>query len=107
MGLFKRSETKPIRDFYTNEVLEPSDVSIDHFIPWSYMYSDDLWNLVITSKSNNSKKSNKTVEKVYLEKLKQQNEHLLQILDDQSFKSILEEALDHHYLDKFYQDFTL
>jgi hypothetical protein len=105
--LLKLYETKPIRDFYTDDVLDPSDVSIDHFIPWSYMYSDDLWNLVITSKSNNARKSNKGVEKAYLEKLKQQNEQLMQILDDSPFKSHLEEALDYHYLDKFYQDFTL
>lgn len=105
--LLKLYERKPIRDFYTDEVLELGDVSVDHFIPWSFMYSDDLWNLVITSKSNNSKKSNKRVEKEYLDKLKQQNEQLIHLLQDPSLKSVLIDALEHHYLEKFYADFTL
>ena len=47
-----------IIDFYTGDILEQNDISLDHVIPWSFMYSDDIWNLVITSKSVNSKKSN-------------------------------------------------
>lgn len=32
---------KPI-DFYTGEELQPDDISVDHVIPWSFMYSDDI-----------------------------------------------------------------
>ena len=45
-------------DFYTEKVLDDNDISVDHVIPWSFMYSDNIWNLVLTSKSNNSSKSN-------------------------------------------------
>lgn len=34
------------------------DVSIDHFVPWSFVAHDELWNLVPTTKSLNSSKSN-------------------------------------------------
>ena len=40
------------------KVLQENDISVYHVIPLSFMYSDDIWNLVLTSKSNNSSKSN-------------------------------------------------
>ena len=56
--LLKEFEGKEIIDFYTGNPISYNDISIDHVIPWSFMYSDDIWNLVITSKSINSSKSN-------------------------------------------------
>ena len=32
--------------FICGEKIEDSELGIDHVIPWSYMYSDDLWNRV-------------------------------------------------------------
>lgn len=32
---------KPI-DFYTGDELDMDDISVDHVIPWSFMYSDDI-----------------------------------------------------------------
>ena len=51
---------KPIVNIYSinNDFLSINDVSIDHFIPWSYVAHDELWNLVPTTRSLNSKKSN-------------------------------------------------
>ena len=48
----------PVTDIYTGELLTTRGLSIDHFIPWSYVASDELWNLIPTSKSVNSSKSN-------------------------------------------------
>lgn len=48
-----------IKNIYTNEKLYNSDFSIDHFIPWSFVLHDQLWNLIPVSKSINSKKSDK------------------------------------------------
>ena len=53
-------------DFYTGEELNDDDISIDHVIPWSFMYSDDIWNLVIISRSRNSSKSNSILTKKLL-----------------------------------------
>jgi hypothetical protein len=52
-------EYEPIRNIYASDgsKLTPSDISLDHFIPWSYVAHDELWNLVPTTKSLNSSKS--------------------------------------------------
>ena len=48
----------PVREIYGESVLEKRDMSIDHFVPWSYVAHDELWNLSPTTKSINSSKSN-------------------------------------------------
>jgi hypothetical protein len=59
------SEQQIILDVYTNKPLirdnfsKYGDISIDHFIPWSFVLHDELWNLVPTFKNVNSSKSNK------------------------------------------------
>lgn len=47
-----------VRDIYSGEELTTRGLSIDHFVPWSYVASDELWNLIPTEKSINSSKSN-------------------------------------------------
>ena len=89
-------------DFYTGQILDDNDISVDHVIPWSFMYSDDIWNLVLTSKSNNSQKSNSTPTQEIIDKLKQRNEKLLETITDPTYKQELEVAISNHYLDKFY-----
>lgn len=50
---------KPIKDIYGGIVLEPKNIVIDHFIPWSYLAHDELWNLNPTISKINSSKGNK------------------------------------------------
>ncbi|MBR3201522.1 MAG: HNH endonuclease [Mogibacterium sp.] len=47
-----------VRDIYSGVELNTRGLSIDHFVPWSYVASDELWNLIPTEKSINSSKSN-------------------------------------------------
>lgn len=47
-----------VRDIYTGELMTTRGLSIDHFVPWSYVASDELWNLIPTDKAVNSSKSN-------------------------------------------------
>ena len=49
---------EPIREIYSGTLLTERDISIDHFVPWSYVAHDELWNLSPTTKSINSAKSN-------------------------------------------------
>ena len=42
---------------YSGAVIEKSDFALDHFVPWSFVVHNQLWNLIPTSKSVNSKKS--------------------------------------------------
>ncbi|MDY5576621.1 MAG: HNH endonuclease domain-containing protein [Lachnospiraceae bacterium] len=39
-----------------------NDISIDHFVPWSYVAHDEMWNLNPTTKSINSSKRNNLLE---------------------------------------------
>ena len=47
------------RPFTKDNLLKYGQISIDHFIPWSFVLHDELWNLVPTFKNINSSKSNK------------------------------------------------
>lgn len=52
-------ETRLVRCIYTQEPLAPDDFSLDHFIPWSFVAHDLLWNIVPTTKSVNSRKGDR------------------------------------------------
>lgn len=61
---------EPIREIYGNGILTEKDISIDHFVPWSYVAHDEMWNLNPTTKSINSSKSNNLPAwKTYFERL--------------------------------------
>lgn len=51
-------DVAPVCDIYGNIQLEKNNLSIDHFVPWSYVAHDELWNLNPTTRSVNSSKSN-------------------------------------------------
>lgn len=103
--LLKEHNGKAI-DFYTGEELLECDISVDHVIPWSYMYSDDIWNLVLTSKSKNSSKNNSIPSAETIEKLKERNNKIKDIVGD-SYRHDIEEAVKNNYLDKFYYECRL
>ena len=54
-GVLERTE---ISDVFTGKVLNGSAYDIDHFIPWSFVMNDELWNLMPMDSSLNSSKSN-------------------------------------------------
>ena len=49
---------EPVHEIYGDEIVTERDISIDHFVPWSYVAHDEFWNLHPTTKSINSSKSN-------------------------------------------------
>ena len=53
-----------------------NDLSIDHVIPWSYLFSDDVWNLVYVKKTENSSKSNRIPNEEVILKLEKRNQEL-------------------------------
>ncbi len=60
----------PIHCIYTDKELHPKDYDLDHFIPWSFVSHDLLWNLIPSDGSINSSKSNNLPDlNVYLPKL--------------------------------------
>jgi hypothetical protein len=51
------NEIGECRCIYTGEVVEPYGFSLDHFLPWSFVAHDLLWNIIPTSPNVNSAKS--------------------------------------------------
>ncbi len=49
---------RPMAEIYGHQILDEKDISIDHFVPWSYVAHDEFWNLHPTTRSINSSKSN-------------------------------------------------
>ena len=52
------SALAPIREIYGENRLASDNISIDHFVPWSYVAHDEFWNLHPTTRAINSSKSN-------------------------------------------------
>ena len=52
-------EVTEIRDVFTEEPMQSGKYDIDHFIPWSFVMNDELWNLMPMDSSLNSSKSNR------------------------------------------------
>jgi hypothetical protein len=48
-----------VRDVFTDCPVESSKYDVDHFIPWSFVMNDELWNLMPMDSSLNSSKSNR------------------------------------------------
>ena len=55
-------ELTQISDVFTDEVIVSKKYDVDHFIPWSFVMNDELWNLMPMDSSLNSAKSNKLPE---------------------------------------------
>ena len=102
--LVQQFKENAVIDFYTGQEIASRDISVDHVIPWSFMYSDDIWNLVLTSKSNNSRKSNIMPSIDYIKKLKDRNKALLIIIEDEKMKKELILSIEQDYVTKFYYD---
>lgn len=50
--------TRQIMDVFTGHPIRPDQYDVDHFIPWSFVMNDELWNLMPMDPSLNSSKSN-------------------------------------------------
>jgi hypothetical protein len=55
-------ELSEVRDVFTDSVISTKKYDVDHFIPWSFVMNDELWNLMPMDSSLNSSKSNKLPE---------------------------------------------
>ena len=71
----------PIHCIYTGKELYLKDYDLDHFIPWSFVSHDLLWNLIPSDGSINSSKSNNLPKMdVYLPRLVALQHHSLQLM---------------------------
>lgn len=84
LGLHKRRSLSGFRNillkqmdakcFYCNKIVKKDEIHIDHFIPWSYIYDDAVWNLVISCSSCNLKKSDYLAPSSCIKKIEKRNE---------------------------------
>lgn len=110
-----------LRCIYTDALLDTNNYDIDHFIPWSFVSHDLLWNLIPANSIINSSKSNKLPDlNVYLPKLAQVHQSALRLnLEVNKNNKLLEDYLSMGYtpqdivlmnkerlLDCFYQTFA-
>lgn len=83
----KRANLKNYRDllwhefeehncFYCGKKLSSAGVHVDHFIPWSFMHEDKVWNLVLSCASCNEKKNNRLPPFKAIIRLEEQNQKL-------------------------------
>ena len=52
-------DVSEISDVFTGMKIQKRQYDVDHFIPWSFVMNDELWNLMPMDSSLNSAKSNK------------------------------------------------
>lgn len=115
------NEGLEVRCLYTDKLLVEREYDLDHFIPWSFVSHDLLWNLMPADSSINSSKSNKLPNlNLYLPKLAEAHQAALQInLEKGKQDKLLEDYLSlgytpqeivqmdrEHLLDCFSQTFT-
>ena len=107
---------------YTGKHLEVGGYDLDHFIPWSFVSHDLLWNLMPADSSINNSKSNKLPDlPIYLPKLAIAHQEALQtyiglgkgkneLLEDYLSLGHTPQEIVHmdrdHLLDCYYQTFT-
>jgi hypothetical protein len=89
--LEKRPETKCI---FTNEPLNPKNYHVDHFVPYSFVSHDLIWNLIPINSNFNTSKSNKLplVKKYFDSFYKLQND-AIQVFGKSMPKNFKEEYL--------------
>ena len=63
--------------FYCGNKLNENNLHIDHFIPWSYIKSDNLWNLVLACPECKGQKSESLPSSSYLSSLIGRNAQIL------------------------------
>ena len=52
-------DLRSINDVFTDSPIDLTQYDVDHFIPWSFVMNDELWNLMPMDSSLNSAKSNR------------------------------------------------
>lgn len=99
-------EMDSVECIYTKRILNKSDYAVEHFIPYSFVSHDLIWNLVPADKSFNSSKSNKlpqldkyfmpfyTIQKCAFDIIKTKNPNSKILEDYLTVFSTIDESLD-------------
>lgn len=93
-------------DFYTGEHLELDDISLEHAIPFHFIYSVDIWNLIITSKETAKERRGTLPSEEEIERLDVRNKRLFEALKEtkRTARFELERAIEENLLKRYYID---
>lgn len=101
-----KTENPSCECFLCGKTIDSETPAIDHVIPWSYLYSDDLWNLVFAHQSCNSSKSNVIPSEEMIQRLETRNKKMMALMEQQGkldkHVSELQMAIDHNLVGKFW-----
>ena len=94
--------TGEFQDIFSGEFVDIEDFEMDHFIPWSYVACDELWNLGPIAKRINIDKSNYLAPEEYINLFVSQQKKMYEViliekrrkLADQRYTSKLLEAFN-------------
>ncbi len=73
--LFDEFESKNC--FYCGKALRSDKIDVDHFVPWSFVKDDNLWNLVLACPACNRSKNDRLPSGRFLSRIIKRNESLL------------------------------
>ena len=72
--LYDEFETRTC--FYCGRKLDLTKTDVDHFIPWSFIKDDNLWNLVLSCSQCNKNKNDRLADNLFLMKLIDRNREI-------------------------------
>lgn len=67
------------RCIYTGELIDSGNFALDHFIPWSFVCHDQLWNLIPVSSTVNSSKGSRLPLDTHVDRFIEAQYHALRI----------------------------
>lgn len=90
-------ENNATQCFYCHKKLQQKHTHVDHFIPWSYVQNDALWNFVLACGTCNMQKNNRLAKPEYLEKIFERNTILMTNIDAQYFYGYAPKTMQEMY----------
>jgi 5-methylcytosine-specific restriction endonuclease McrA len=93
--LYEEFESKTC--FYCGKTLNPAKIDVDHFVPWSFVKDDNLWNLVLTCQTCNRKKNDRLPDGHYLADIMDRNNQLMIEFQRPELKSYQSRMISHIY----------
>ncbi|MDE0267221.1 MAG: HNH endonuclease [Thaumarchaeota archaeon] len=68
--------------FYCQTMLEKRYTHVDHFLPWSYLFENELWNLVLACQRCNLKKRNNVASEEFKDCLIHRNKKYYDVINE-------------------------
>ena len=95
-----------VKDFYTGELIEVDNISMEHVLPFNFIYGCDIWNLIIVSKETAAKHRGMIPTEKDIEQLNKRNEILFNAIQDTKLQARfeLENAIENHLIKRYYID---